>query len=249
MEQDCRGAWPLIQAELDGELDAAQAATLAAHVAGCAACTGVRRRLAALSSRVRAEVPYYPAPAALRQAVRAMAPAPPWHRVARRFWPLGGAAVAGALAASLAFMVAGAPGSSELPGAVVAAHLRAAQPGHLLDITSDDRHQVKPWFQGKLDYAPPVRSFPAAGFVLEGGRLDVLDGRPVAALVYRHDRHALNLFTWPGSAAPGRGTRLGFNWVRWSADGMVFWAVSDLTAADMDAFAALWREPAKGRND
>ena len=253
---DCGDRASLIQADLDGELDPAASMALAAHVKTCPTCTELQAALAALSVQVRAETPYFPAPASLHQSVRtallaaeatARAPRPARLRLAWLRPATGWSFAAGALAAGLAaFMLRPAPGESILPG-VMAAHVRATQPGHLLDVLSEDRHTVKPWFEGRLDFAPPVLSFPEQGFVLAGGRLDYLAGRPVAALVYRHDKHAVNLFVWPGTAIQAQGAENGFAWVRWSRDGMVFWAVSDLSASDMAAFAGLWRDGAGTR--
>jgi len=105
---------------------------------------------------------------------------------------------------------------------------------------------VKPWFDGRIDYAPPVRDFSSAGFPLVGGRLDYLGGRPVAALVYRRDKHLIDLFVWPaeGVSAPAASTTNGYNAVAWTGGGMRFRAVSDLNATELAQFAGLWREPA-----
>jgi anti-sigma factor RsiW len=104
---------------------------------------------------------------------------------------------------------------------------------------------VKPWFDGRLDFAPPVRDFAAQGFPLIGGRLDYLDGRTVAALAYRRDKHIIDVYVWPGSntldSVFANGARDGYNVQHWTQDGMVFWAVSDLEAAQLAAFVRLWR--------
>ena len=98
---------------------------------------------------------------------------------------------------------------------------------------------------GRIDFAPPVKDFAAEGFPLRGGRLDYLDGRPVAALVYQRDKHIIDLYVWPGSALPASfgadGTHNGYNVLHWTQDGMVFWAVSDVEAAQLAAFVRLWR--------
>ena len=117
---------------------------------------------------------------------------------------------------------------------------------HLTDIASSDRHTVKPWFNGRIDVAPPVNDFTARGFPLIGGRLDYLDRRPVAALVYRRSQHVINLFVWPaGGDAPaqaGPASLNGFNMRQWTDGSMRFWAVSDLNAADLAAFEGIVRE-------
>jgi anti-sigma factor RsiW len=148
-----------------------------------------------------------------------------------------------ALAACLAVFVV-LPDRGGPADTVVAAHIRALQPGHLMDVASTDQHTVKPWFDGRLDYAPPVRDLAAEGFPLAGGRLDYVGHWPVAALVYRRALHVIELFVWPadGASAANAGSRDGYNFVRWRQDGMTFWAVSDLNGRELAAFAAEWRK-------
>src|SRR5262249_17138464 len=126
--------------------------------------------------------------------------------------------------------------------AVVDAHLRSLQPGHLTDVVSTDQHTVKPWFDGKLDFAPPVRDLSTQGFPLQGGRLAVVRGRTVAVLVYGRRKHIINVFIWPTSEkdeAPRSGSQLGYNWIDWRKAGMELCAVSDVSASDLEELQRL----------
>jgi anti-sigma factor RsiW len=239
-EQRCDTMHLLIQAEHDRELDAADAARVAAHLRTCTACTAQAAALRRLSAQLRAELP--PAVLTLRlQATAARLAAPPraaaW-RTVRRQYP--GFAAGLAIAASLALVVLPRR-PADLADEAVTAHIRALQPGHLIDVISTDRHTVKPWFNGKLDFSPPVQDFAGIGFPLKGGRLDYLAGRPVAVLIYGRAQHMIDVTVWPGAPAPARvGTTNGYNYLSWSRNGMVFWAVSDLNKAELRDFTLLW---------
>ena len=226
----------LIQAELDGELDAAAAAALSAHLAGCPACTGLRDDLASLSTRLRAELPRHAAPVALRRSIVRRAP-----RARSRLWSHGAAFAAGLAAAVVLFVAVPRPDDGSHVNEIVSAHIRALQPGHLTDVASTDQHTVKPWFDGRIDYAPPVKDLAAQGFPLIGGRLDYVDGRPVAVMVYRRNRHLIDLFAWPGDGPPEDRTAQGYHVTGWSGAGMRLRAVSDVAPADLAEFARLWR--------
>ena len=231
----------LVQADLDGELDALASATLATHLEQCAGCTALQAELKALSGDLRNNLPRYSAPASLRAALLQQAQ-PASRRRVRGGWSHGAAFGAGlAIAASVAF--AFLPGRDDPMLDIVAAHVRALQPGHLTDVESTDQHTVKPWFNGRLDFSPPVRNLAPQGFPLLGGRLDVLAGRPVAVLVYRRDKHLIDVFVSPGDRTNPEGQMQGYNVVSWAQNGMSFQAVSDLNTKELGEFAQLLRAP------
>jgi anti-sigma factor RsiW len=234
----------LVQAEFDGELDAAEAARAMHHRASCAVCRAAYAEFEAARALLRADAPYHRAPESLRRAIVAglgektplRARTPAWWRDGASF------GLGAAMAAAIALLVI-APAQQDLIDQVVAGHVRALQPGHLEDVVSTDQHTVKPWFDGRLDFAPPVKDLAAKNFPLLGGRLDYLGGREVAALVYGRDKHLIDLFIWPDRdrLTPSSGARQGYNVVHWSGGGMNFWAVSDLEAGELRAFSQQWQ--------
>ncbi|HXP31867.1 MAG TPA: anti-sigma factor [Stellaceae bacterium] len=250
MTRECDMAL-LTQADFDGELDAVQAAEAERHRAGCAICQAALAELQQVRQRIRQDAPYHRAPDRLRQAVAARlatatAAAPPARRAPAGRWgrSIASFGVGAALAASLMLVIL-SPGRDSTLDQVVASHLRSLQPGHLEDVVSTDQHTVKPWFDGRIDFAPPVKDFAAAGFPLEGGRLDYVDNRPVAAMVYGRDKHLINLFVWPAQGAADRAPRTtqrdGYNVVDWIEGGMALWAVSDVESGQLGEFVRLWR--------
>src|SRR5262249_22819179 len=125
--------------------------------------------------------------------------------------------------------------------AVLAGHIRSLQADHLVDVPSSDRHTVKPWFQGRLDFAPPVPDLSELGWTLIGGRLDYVDGRPVAALVYRRRMHNINVFLWPRSGAASDTIKgedaQGYSVLHWDGADMAYWVVSDMNRLELYDFA------------
>jgi len=242
----------LAGAYLDREADPLAAREIEAHLAGCPACRGEIAGARAFGDMLKAEAEYFEAPPALaaRLAAAGRATVRPAPRRRPAWQPL-------ALAASvlLTVLLAGGVGyvgslvgpQDRLIQQAVDGHVRSLQAEHLTDVASSDQHTVKPWFDGRLDSAPPVRDFTLEGFPLVGGRLDYLDGRPVAALVYRHRQHPINLFVGPAGAS-GAGialatTRQGYNLRHWTAGDLSFWLVSDLDMTELASFEALLRRP------
>jgi mycothiol system anti-sigma-R factor len=241
----------MIHGYLDGELDAIRAAEFERHLEQCPECvTALESQESLRSSLQRAEL-YETAPAELREKVlSSLRPAGPIPFAARR--RQNTIAQWLAIAAVLLLLLYSGwrlfPGLGQknnqtaLAAQIVDAHLRSLEPGHLTDVISTDQHTVKPWFDGKLDFAPPVQDFASDGFPLTGGRLDVVGGRTVAALVYGRRKHFVNVFIWPSSnpdTAPSSGSQQGYQWIAWQKNGMAFWAVSDTAAADLDELQRL----------
>jgi anti-sigma factor RsiW len=228
----CVEATPLLELELDGELDARSVLEVREHVTRCAACSRRVASLRALSEAARAHLTSYQLPPGLQR--RLLGPIRP------RRSPLAWAAPA--LAAAVAVAVFAAfPRHDALVDEAVAAHARSLQLDHAIDVVSTDQHTVKPWFEGKVGFAVPVRDYPAEGFTLAGGRLDYLGGRPAAAVVYRKGKHLLNLFVVdaPGSrdAPPARDDARGFCCWRWTSAGLRYLLVGDVSGPEMAAMA------------
>lgn len=252
---DCNQARPLIDADTDGELDLVRHLELAAHLRACADCARQGETARARRAVLRESLPRFTAPPQLAGRIRSalqaeglpVTAAGPIRRTSL-VWPLWN--VAG-LAASLAFaaLVGFAWGHARartnlLVDEAVNDHVRSLQAGHLTDVASTDQHTVKPWFAGKLDFAPPVTDLAAAGFPLTGGRLEQLGGRPAAALVFHRRQHAINLFIWPAGrdSLPARpSARSGYNIEGWSQGDLNFLAVSEIPAAELSQFVAAFR--------
>ena len=228
---------------VDRELGPESEAALRQHLRTCPSCRRVVADRENLGRLVRS-TPYHPAPQRLRAHVSARV-----HRSGiawRVLLPWAAAAmlaisVGGGIAVVRSTRGAQEPGVERMMDAVVDGHVRSLMADHLFDVQSTDQHTVKPWFLGRLDYAPPVTDLAALGYPLVGGRLEYLSGRPVAALVYQRHKHAINVFVWP--AGTDRATTIavqsvrGFHVRHWNRDGMSFWAVSELNDAELTDFA------------
>jgi anti-sigma factor RsiW len=246
---ECKEARALLPTHVDRELTPVDAAALDLHLRGCADCRAQQAALQAARAAVSVHATRHRAPAelALRigDAVEASARPGRWNE---RFWQgMGtGAAATAALALVLGLGLMRTQPSHDdlLADEAVANHVRALQGAHAVDVASSDQHTVKPWFNGKLDYAAPVQDFAAEGFALAGGRLDYFDNRPVAALVYRHRLHTINVFVLPVKDGASQGIprqlqRQGYALEHWTKDGMAYWAVSDTDAATIGQLATL----------
>jgi len=240
-----------LDAYIDTELDVVTTLDFENHVSECAECRAIVEQYQQLHASVKAQFPRFEVPVRLEDKIRAQLRSAPYDkraRTARREWlpgwrPWSLAASVGiviALGALLLQTTNRQSRSQLLAEQAVSDHIRSLMANHLTDVPSTDQHTVKPWFSGKLDFAPVVKDLSAAGFVLAGGRLDYLDGRPVAALVYKRRQHSINVFVWPSTASDSglRTTTIkGYNVVHWTQSHMTYWAVSDLNAVELQEFA------------
>ncbi|MEH2478721.1 anti-sigma factor RsiW [Nitrobacteraceae bacterium AZCC 2146] len=239
----CDEAEILLHALLDGELDAGHAREVEAHVAGCPRCAALLNAHRDMSKAMSDGELRFKAPLHLRQRIEAALPQTraPNRRAVLKGFAMG--SVVSALAATgLVVIVLRREDEQRILSDVVSAHLRSLQAGHLTDVLSTDQHTVKPWFNGRLDVAPPVIDLTTQGFMLIGGRLDTIDGRAVGAIVYRRRTHVINLFVAQAANAEQRTAKIetvqGFNIRRWSERGLNYWAVSDLGADELADFGS-----------
>lgn len=256
----CNDVQTLLHGYIDYELDPAKSLEIDQHLQQCHECAKELAGFQALSRAIAQDAAYYRAPDSLQEKVRlplrqgidSPRAAAVGSRSAGASWlrwiPLAAAAtVLIGLAAiwGISRLTTSAP-DALLVEEVTASHVRSLMGNHLVDVYSSDQHTVKPWFDGKLDFAPPVVDLKANGFTLVGGRLDYLDNRPVAALVYRRHKHLINLFLWPSSQPDSSVrtlTRRGYHIYYWTQSGMNYWAVSDVSPIDLSIFVGLLRSP------
>jgi anti-sigma factor RsiW len=247
---NCEHAHELLHAYLDDELDLATALDLEKHLPDCAVCQKELDAARAAGQAVARSAIYHIAPAALRdrmqQAMRsASAPIELPPKAASPVWWTRPMAFSGLAAAVLlligsAILFLPSRTSPGLPDELLDSHLRSLAGNHLLDVESTDQHTVKPWFAGKLDFSPPVIDLSSEGFPLVGGRLEFLDGKTIAALIYRRNKHTINLFIWPGDTPSEYRAKQGFNLIRFECKGMTCWAVSDLNTSELQHFTELF---------
>ncbi len=245
---DCEQTHTVLHGYLDSELDAVRAAEFERHLENCAECVAALELQESFRSTIKRAKLYAEVPDGVRRRVLDVihpVPAVPIVRD-RTSWRWLAAAASILLLAYAAWRVLPALRSADTESIVAAqsidAHLRSLQPGHLADVVSTDQHTVKPWFSGKLDFSPPVRDFADQDFPLQGGRLDVIQARTVAALVYGRRKHLVNVFIWPADVrdiAAESGSQKGYQWVHWRKAGMEFCAVSDVAKTDLEQLQQL----------
>jgi anti-sigma factor RsiW len=248
----CQAVQDLLHGYMDGELDLVRTLDVERHLRECSVCARAHAQQEALRSAIRDSALYFTPPEPLEQRIRAAV----WGVGRAETWVWGWSWRWLGLGAAVACMAIALWGVMPLwlkPSAsdyalqeLIAGHVRSLMVDHLTDVTSSDSHTVKPWFEGKVDFSPPVPDLIMQGFRLVGGRMEYLDKRPVVALVYQRREHVINLFIWPVQPEAGgtesRLTRQGYHLVHWSASGMSYWAVSNLNQRELQEFAQAVRQ-------
>jgi anti-sigma factor RsiW len=248
---DCRDA---LGPYVDGELLPSEQQEVRDHIAGCAECAREYEALVATIRTIKEGLVRHPAPDVLKARIRSSLAssrsepsprsAPSVGLTSRRWVRLAAAGIAIAVVSGgLTFVAARSGRVADTPErALLDSHIRSLMSGHLIDIASSDQHNVKPWFNGRLDMSPPVPKLDSVGFVLTGGRLDYVDKHPVAAVVYMRRGHVINVYSWPAARAADEGkresTENGYHFVHWRAGGIELWAVSDLNVPELEEFVA-----------
>jgi anti-sigma factor RsiW len=248
---NCEEAARLIDSYLDGELDLTACVQVEEHLAACPSCRARLEERQMLTTLVREETPHFkPSPflatrirAALRAEEAAVEKAP-WWQVLPTAWIYSGLVAVIAVIA-VAMFLSGAGSSTRLAQEAISDHIRSLQVNHLMDVASTDQHTVKPWFAGKLDYSPQVIDLAPSGYPLIGGRLDVLDHRNVAAIIYQRRKHYINLFIWPAdksSLGDKAYEQDGYHVLSWTKSGMNYLAVSELGAKELQDFTEMIKD-------
>jgi len=245
----CQHTDELIHGHLDGELELVKSLEIEKHLSACAVCTKNYERLRRLRSALgETTLRYLPSDRLEERLRSALRQESKPERNRTIFQPRWLVAAASLVLAFIVIWIVGRslvkPDSGDLLAQeIVASHVRSMMADHLTDVSSSNQHTVKPWFDGKLDFSPPVKDLSQQGFILTGGRLDYIGNRPVAAMVYQRGQHPINLFVWPATGSANStetvAVRQGYNLVRWTNGGMTYWAVSELNLPELQQFAQL----------
>jgi anti-sigma factor RsiW len=238
-------------AYLDEELDTDLHIEVQTHLAGCHLCSDAYLKLRAQQENIRSHAPHYEVPLALRVSVLDALQGEAANETraglrTNRSWGWLAIAASILLCVSAGWNVILLRSRTAEPDVLaenlLASHVRSLIGTHLMDVPSSDQHTVKPWFDGKLNFSPDVKDLTSQGFPLLGGRIEYISERPVAALVYGRRKHIINLFTWPAGTAPGvtSWSRQGYNMVHWKKGEMDYWAVADITIAELEQFRDLY---------
>jgi len=273
---DCKSNFLRLQAYADGEIDAFAVVEIEQHLQKCPTCRTIVDNLQASRDLLRKDLPRFPTTAGLNEKLAStclprpssahvgsisnlksqipnlpgpLRPQPAPTIIFAHFGKYFGLAASFLVVLGVGVLIGvNRAKTIELTDEAVSAHVRSLMANHLMDVASTDQHTVKPWFAGKIDFSPPVVDLATQGFPLIGGRLDHLDGRPAAALVYQRGKHYLNLFIWPvgAKALPDRqATANGYQTIEWSDGGLNYVAVGEIPMADLVAFAKEYRGPSR----
>jgi anti-sigma factor RsiW len=246
----CDEARQLLDAYIDGELELTRQLDVETHLANCVSCKDAAESIANQKLIVRMNIPVYKAPPALKSKIRATLrkeATSPFERLLLYRRPLAYAAAFIVLCCALAWTWVTFTSSKdkELIAEAISNHARSLMVSHLVDCVSSDQHTVRPWFNGKLDFSPPVADLTQAGYTLVGGRIDILEKQPVAAIVYQRGKHIINLFVWP---ATNRKIDLdvqserGYHFCGWNQAGMDYFCIAEISPADLETFEDEVRE-------
>ncbi len=240
---NCDQARDLLSAYGDGELDLVRSLEIDRHLETCPACALIVENQKVLGTALRSDALYYRPPQQLKDRIKTASA--PRKRPRGISWPLLAVAasllLAGIFVDRLVRFGSRPAGDNLIAQEVLDSHLRSLMPGHLADVPSSDRHTVKPWFAGKLDFSPPVADFSQQGFPLTGGRLDSIHGRTVAVLIYQRHQHVINAYVWPVAGSPDSSVAAislqGYNIVHWTKSGLEWWVSSDLNTQELETLA------------
>jgi len=252
---NCDDSRLLLDGYSDGELDLPKHVQVETHIDHCSECRAIYQRNISIRKALAHDSFYYRAPAHLQEHVLASLElsendAPEkrqwwWQTRPRLAWEWAAAISLLVIVAALAVWPVRSSDDA-LANELVASHVRSLMADHITDVASTDQHTVKPWFDGRLDFAPTVIDLAPQGFVLVGGRLDYASNRPVAALVFKRRQHVINLFVFPeqsrAPASEGSTLKQGYNLIHWDRSGMTYWAISDLNLEELRQFANLYQD-------
>ena len=245
---NCDDTRKLLNVYADDELDLVNHLEIERHLKDCPGCTTAYKNLMTLKTDITGDIFYYHAPPELKKRIQTSLREISPEQTAPPFWQwrwmpafVTSLAVVALLIVGLFFLRTNTTSEDLIAQEIVSAHIRSMMANHLTDVPSTDQHTVKPWFEGKLDFSPPVVDLISKGFPLIGGRLDYAGSRPVAALVYQRRQHFINLFVFPSADNSDGGNKMsmrqGYNLIHWSRSGMTFWAVSDINLGELQEFA------------
>lgn len=257
---ECDLARSLLDGYLDNELDVLTSISVDQHLQSCENCSGLYQGRQMLQVACRQPGLYWQAPADVRrQVLRTISPTKSRWFLPEKIFSHPAVLLAAAACLLLALLIGAqslrpqpatnASSADSISEEILDSHVRSLMAAHLNDVTSSDRHTVKPWFNGKLDFSPPVEDLADEGFPLLGGRLDYLNGHPVAALVYGRQRHIINVFIWSTSKEeatpqPGVQTHQGYHLINWTEPSMNYWVVSDLNLDELNLFVHQFQQRA-----